>query len=56
MSPDLGLKPAYLVTYSLMETNGYVLFLYGLPLPGNWTATLQQSSPVLYNNGNIVLW
>jgi len=56
VSGDQAARPAYLVTYNLMAKNGYVLFLYGLPLPGNWTATLQQSSPVLYSNGNIVLW
>jgi hypothetical protein len=56
VSPHLAVRPGYLVTYNLMATNGYVLFLYGMPLPGNWTATLQQSSPVLYNNGNLILW
>ena len=56
VSPDQAVRPAYLVTYDLMERNGYVLFLYGLPLPANWTTTLQHSEPLLYNNGNIILW
>ena len=56
VSPGIAARPAYLVTYGLMASNGYVLFLYGLPLPSNWTATLTHSAPVLYDNGNIVLW
>jgi uncharacterized membrane protein len=55
-SPNATARPAYLVTYSLMARNGYVTSLYGEQLPGNWTEALVQSSPVLYNNGNIVLW
>ncbi len=55
-SPEATARPAYLVTYGLMARNGYVESLYGLQLPGNWTETLTQSSPVIYSNGNIVLW
>ncbi len=55
-SPEQTARPAYLVTYSLMESNGYVASLYGLRLADNWTAALQRSAPVLYNNGNMVLW
>ena len=54
--PNATERPAYLVTYGLMARNGYVTSLYGVPLPGNWTATLTNSSQVLYDNGNIVLW
>jgi uncharacterized membrane protein len=49
-------RPQLLVTYSLMEENGYVLLLYGLPLPSDWRASLQASSPILYSNGNIIVW
>jgi hypothetical protein len=55
-SPDQAARPEYLVTYSLMARNGYVTSLYGVQLPGNWTAALSQSSPVYYDNGNIILW
>jgi len=55
-SPETAARPAYLVTYGLMERNGYVQSLYGVQLPGNWTMTLTQNSPVFYSNGNIVLW
>jgi hypothetical protein len=55
-SPHTAAKPAYLVTYSLMARNGYVTSLYGEQLPGNWTAALTRSSPIYYNNGNIILW
>ena len=55
-SPGTAARPAYLVTYSLMERNGYVQSIYGVPLPGNWTTSLVQVSPVLYDNGNIIIW
>jgi uncharacterized membrane protein len=45
-----------LVTYSLMDKNGYVLLLYGLPLPPGWKASLQATSPIIYSDGNIILW
>ena len=55
-SPDTAARPPYLVTYDVMARNGYVNSLYGVQLPGNWTAALTQASPVYYNNGNIILW
>jgi uncharacterized membrane protein len=55
-SPNTTARPAYLVTYGLMARNGYVTSLYGVQLPANWTAALTKSSPVYYNNGNIILW
>jgi hypothetical protein len=45
-----------LVTYSSMAQNGYNLFLYGLPLPNNWQASLEQSSSLVYDNGNERIW
>ena len=54
----LGLaKPnGLLVTYSLMEKNGYVLFLYGEPLPNEWMLHLENASSLVYANGNVMLW
>jgi uncharacterized membrane protein len=49
-------RPDYLVTYGLMDRNGYLSGLYGVPLRGNWTEALIQSSPVYYDDGNVVLW
>lgn len=54
--PSTAQRPAYLVTYSLMATNGYVQSLYGVTLPANWTESLAESSPAVYSNGNLVLW
>jgi len=55
-NPASGPRPRYLVTYGLMDADGYVQSLYGAQLPGNWSEALAQSSPALYDNGNIVLW
>ena len=55
-NPHQIVRPEYLVTYSLMKTNGYVLFLYGMPLPDDWAITLQKNSPLVYSNGNFVVW
>jgi hypothetical protein len=54
--PSSAARPAYLVTYGQMAKNGYVQSLYGVQLPGNWTEVLNRGSPVLYDDGNIVLW
>ena len=55
-TPASTARPEYIVTYGLMAKNGFVQSLYGVQLPGNWTEALTQSSPMLYDNGNIVLW
>ncbi|MDA4115246.1 MAG: hypothetical protein OK442_01670 [Thaumarchaeota archaeon] len=55
-NPGQAARPSYLVTYGLMARNGYVTSLYGVPIPRNWTGTLAETSPVLYSNGNIVIW
>ena len=50
-------RPALLATYSLMSQDGFVTYTgYGLPLPGNWYGKLENSTSVVYSNGNIVLW
>lgn len=50
-------KPKLLATYSLMSQDGFVTSTgYGLPLPGNWYGKLENSTSVVYSNGNIVLW
>ena len=50
-------KPALLATYSLMNQDGFVSYTgYGLTLPGNWIGKLENTTSVVYDNGNIVLW
>ena len=49
-------SPSYLITYSLMERNGYVLDPYAFPLPSGWTQRLENGSAIYYTNGNDVLW
>lgn len=45
-----------LVTYSLMQKNGYVLYLSGEPLPSNWMTKLENDSSLVYSNGNVMVW
>lgn len=39
-----------------MQQNGYVLFLYGEPLPDAWMPKLENDSSLVYANGNVMLW
>ena len=45
-----------LLTYSLMNTEGYDLNLYGLPIPANWLESLSNQSSLVFNNGNEMIW
>lgn len=51
-----GLKPQLLVTYKLMQLDGFVIIAYGWSLPSNWTSVLTNNSSLVYNNGNTMLW
>ena len=54
---QLGTSPSeMLLTYSLMNTEGYDLNLYGLPIPANWLGSLSNQSSLVFNNGNEMIW
>ncbi len=54
---QLGTNPSeMLVTYSLMNTQGYDLNIYGLPIPTNWYASISNGASLLYDNGNEMIW
>lgn len=46
----------FLVTYSLMWSEGYDIFLYGLPVSGAYLGFLLNSSSLVFNNGNEMVW
>src|SRR5579875_818975 len=48
--------PHYMMTYALMEINGYVLDPYAFELPDGWVTLLHNGSSIYYTNGNDVLW
>ena len=54
---QLGTSPSeMLLTYSLMNTEGYDLNLYGVPMPANWLDSLSNQSSLVFNNGNEMIW
>jgi hypothetical protein len=45
-----------LVTYALMNSEGYSFSAAGVPLPPNWQDELSSHASLIYDNGNEMIW